>query len=125
MHGGWARQIARAMRKNDASNPWRYVRAATAAEITQYGNPGSCSVKPDNNGGAVTPVDQLRKHRKLQLLQLRITTSHQHQRIAVTITHLQAWSGRKAAKFTMLSSMVMFIRMHGGLVLKIARVAPV
>ena len=23
----------------------------------QYGNPGSCSVKPDNNGGAVTPVD--------------------------------------------------------------------
>ena len=42
---------------NDASNPWRYVRAATATEITQYGNPGSCSVKPDNNGGAVTPVD--------------------------------------------------------------------
>lgn len=42
---------------NDASNPWRYVRAATATEISQYGNPGSCSVKPDNNGGAVTPVD--------------------------------------------------------------------
>ncbi|XWS94949.1 bifunctional chitinase/lysozyme domain protein, partial [Escherichia coli] len=30
---------------------------ATATEISQYGNPGSCSVKPDNNGGAVTPVD--------------------------------------------------------------------
>ena len=44
-------------KENDASNPWRYVRAATATEITQYGNPGSCSVKPDNNGGAVTPVD--------------------------------------------------------------------
>lgn len=43
-------------KENDASNPWRYVRAATATEITQYGNPGSCSVKPDN-GGAVTPVD--------------------------------------------------------------------
>ncbi|WP_231357837.1 carbohydrate-binding protein, partial [Escherichia coli] len=42
---------------NDASNPWRYVRAATATEISQYGNPGSCSVKPDNNSGAVTPVD--------------------------------------------------------------------
>ncbi|ONG26121.1 chitinase [Escherichia coli] len=42
---------------NDASNPWRYVRAATATEISQYGNPGSCSVKPDNNGDAVTPVD--------------------------------------------------------------------
>lgn len=44
---------------NDASNPWRYVRAATATatEISQYGNPGSCSVKPDNNGGTVTPVD--------------------------------------------------------------------
>ncbi|HCT3407415.1 TPA: chitinase [Escherichia coli] len=46
-------------KSNDASNPWRYVRAATATatEISQYGNPGSCSVKPDNNGGAVTPVD--------------------------------------------------------------------
>ncbi|MBE0796825.1 lysozyme, partial [Escherichia coli] len=44
-------------KENDASNPWRYVRAATATEISQYGNPGSCSVKPDNNGGAVTPVD--------------------------------------------------------------------
>lgn len=44
-------------KENDASNPWRYVRAATATEINQYGNPGSCSVKPDNNGGAVTPVD--------------------------------------------------------------------
>ncbi|HFV1295021.1 TPA: carbohydrate-binding protein [Escherichia coli] len=42
---------------NDASNPWRYVRAATATEISLYGNPGSCSVKPDNNSGAVTPVD--------------------------------------------------------------------
>ncbi len=44
-------------KSNDASNPWRYVRAATATEISQYGNPGSCSVKPDNNGDAVTPVD--------------------------------------------------------------------
>ncbi|HAO9134992.1 carbohydrate-binding protein [Escherichia coli] len=44
-------------KENDASNPWRYVRAATATEISQYGNPGSCSVKPDNNGDAVTPVD--------------------------------------------------------------------
>ncbi|EGK3957541.1 chitinase [Escherichia coli] len=44
-------------KENDASNPWRYVRAATATEISLYGNPGSCSVKPDNNSGAVTPVD--------------------------------------------------------------------
>lgn len=27
---------------NDASNPWRYVRAATASEIAQYGNPATC-----------------------------------------------------------------------------------
>lgn len=32
---------------NDPNNPWRVVRAATAAEMTQYGNPTTC----DTSGG--------------------------------------------------------------------------
>lgn len=37
---------------------------------------------------------------------------------------LQAWSGQKVAKFTMLFSMVMFTRTPGGLGLKIAHGVP-
>ena len=35
---------------DEANNPWRYERAATADEITKYGNPTTC----DTGGGTVT-----------------------------------------------------------------------
>jgi len=35
---------------DEASNPWRFERAATAAEMTQYGNPTTC----ETGGGTVT-----------------------------------------------------------------------
>ncbi|HDR2795449.1 MULTISPECIES: carbohydrate-binding protein [Enterobacter] len=35
---------------DQASNPWRYERAATAAEMSQYGNPTTC----ETSGGTVT-----------------------------------------------------------------------
>lgn len=38
---------------DEANNPWRFERTATAAEITQYGNPTTC----DTSGGTVTYPD--------------------------------------------------------------------
>lgn len=38
---------------NDATNPWRYVRAATASEVAQYGNQTSCTI----DSGSTTPAD--------------------------------------------------------------------
>lgn len=44
---------------NDSLNSWRYVRAATADEITKYGNPATCDAGANSvadNSDAVTPV---------------------------------------------------------------------
>ncbi len=38
---------------DEANNPWRFERTATAAEINQYGNPTTC----DTSGGTVTYPD--------------------------------------------------------------------
>lgn len=38
---------------DEANNPWRYERAATSAEISEYGNPTTC----DSGGGTVTYPD--------------------------------------------------------------------
>lgn len=63
-------QIARERKANDATNPWRLKRTATAAEISQFGNTLSCEKSGSSsssnsntpasntpaNGGSATPA---------------------------------------------------------------------
>ena len=83
---------------NDASNPWRYVRAATATEITQYGNPGSCSVKPDNNGGAVTPVDPTPETPETPVTPTPDNNEPSTPADSSNDYSLQAWSGQEGSE---------------------------
>ena len=86
-------------KKDEASNPWRYVRAATATEITQYGNPGSCSVKPDNNGGAATPVDPTPETPETpELLQSPDNNEPSTPADSSNDYSLQAWSGQEGSE---------------------------
>ena len=83
---------------NDASNPWRYVRAATATEITQYGNPASCSVKPDNNGGAVTPVDPTPETPETPVTPTLDNNEPSTPADSSNDYSLQAWSGQEGSE---------------------------
>ncbi|WP_097438009.1 carbohydrate-binding protein [Escherichia coli] len=83
---------------NDASNPWRYVRAATATEITQYGNPASCSVKPDNNGGAVTPVDPTPETPETPVTPTPDNNEPSTPADSSNDYSLQAWSGQEGSE---------------------------
>ncbi|END1618028.1 chitinase [Escherichia coli] len=83
---------------NDASNPWRYVRAATATEITQYGNPGFCSVKPDNNGGAVTPVDPTPETPETPVTPTPDNNEPSTPADSSNDYSLQAWSGQEGSE---------------------------
>lgn len=85
-------------KENDASNPWRYVRAATATEITQYGNPGSCSVKPDNNGGAVTPVDPTPETPETPVTPTPDNNEPSTPADSSNDYSLQAWSGQEGSE---------------------------
>ncbi|MCN6053058.1 bifunctional chitinase/lysozyme, partial [Escherichia coli] len=79
-------------------NPWRYVRAATATEITQYGNPGSCSVKPDNNGGAVTPVDPTPETPETPVTPTPDNNEPSTPADSSNDYSLQAWSGQEGSE---------------------------
>ncbi|MCN7634718.1 glycosyl hydrolase family 18 protein [Escherichia coli] len=83
---------------NDASNPWRYVRAATATEISQYGNPGSCSVKPDNNGDAVTPVDPTPETPETPVTPTPDNNEPSTPADSSNDYSLQAWSGQEGSE---------------------------
>ncbi|MEM0873860.1 lysozyme, partial [Escherichia coli] len=83
---------------NDASNPWRYVRAATATEITQYGNPGSCAVTPDNNGGAVTPVDPTPETPETPVTPTPDNNEPSTPADSSNDYSLQAWSGQEGSE---------------------------
>lgn len=45
-------QCPGAVAGDEANNPWRYQRSATAAEIKQYGNPTSCEVSGGGSDGS-------------------------------------------------------------------------
>ncbi|EFG2855755.1 bifunctional chitinase/lysozyme, partial [Escherichia coli] len=85
-------------KENDASNPWRYVRAATATEISQYGNPGSCSVKPDNNGDAVTPVDPTPETPETPVTPTPYNNEPSTPADSGNDYSLQAWSGQEGSE---------------------------
>ena len=114
-------KLPRRCKENDASNPWRYVRAATATEISQYGNPGSCSVKPDNNGGAVTPVDPTPE--------TPVTPTPDNSEPSTPADSgndysLQAWSGQEGSEIYHVIFNGNVYKNPGGLGLKIAHGVP-
>lgn len=48
--GGLVQRLPTGTSAENSNNPWRLERTATAAELSQYGNPTTCEI---DNGGVI------------------------------------------------------------------------